>query len=166
MTSTTQKQKSGFITGRHLARLSAIQALYQMDIANKKSKYVVQEFNEHWFVLDAGEGKDYPDKTFFELVVLGVVAEQDAIDVAISSKLNEKWKLSRLDATLRAILRCASFEMLNMKDIPAIVVIDEYVGLAREFFDDRETKFINAALDKMAREHRADELCVDKKTDG
>ncbi len=151
---------------RHLARLSAVQALYQMEIADAKSKQVVREFNEHWFETEGGnedgdengDGKITPDRKFFESLVLGVVAEQDAIDVAVAKRLNKKWKLSRMDATLRAIMRCGCYELLRSSEIPAIVIIDEYVGLARDFFEDKEPGYVNAALDKLAREFRADEM--------
>ncbi|MCF6274829.1 MAG: transcription antitermination factor NusB, partial [Robiginitomaculum sp.] len=124
--------------GRHLARLSAVQALYQMEIAEQKSKLVVRQFNEHWTEQAAKDGEGIADSDFFELIVLGVVAEQDAVDEAIAGKLGKNWKLSRLDVTLRAIMRCASYELLRMFDVPAIVVVDEYVGLAKDFYAGKE----------------------------
>ena len=145
---------------RHLARLSAIQAVYQMELANHKSKLVVRQFNEHWTENPVQEGDISADSEFFELIVLGVVAEQDMIDEAISGKLGKNWKLSRLDATMRAIMRCASYEMLRMFNVPALVVIDEYVGLASDFYGGKEPGFVNAALDKLARECRPGEFGI------
>jgi len=146
------------IERRRLARLSAVQALYQMEMANQKSKLVVREFNEHWFENAAREGDITAESDFFELLVLGVVAEQDIIDKAIVGKLNKKWTLKRLDVILRAILRCASFEMLRLFDVPGIVIVDQYVGLTRDFYEGNEANFINAALDKLAREVRPAEF--------
>lgn len=143
---------------RQLARLSAVQALYQMELADQKSKLVVRDFNDHWFDNAAEAGEVTADREFFELIVLGVVAEQDAVDAAISAKLNEKWKLHRLDITLRAIMRCATYEILRMFDVPGIVIIDQYVGLARDFYEGKEPSFVNAALDKLAREYRTAEF--------
>lgn len=152
---------SGLDTNRrHLARLSAVQALYQMEISDQKSKLVVRQFNEHWKQHQAKDGAVNADSDFFELIVLGVVAEQDAVDEAISGKLGKNWKLSRLDVTLRAIMRCASYELLRMFDVPAIVVIDEYVGLAKDFYAGKEPNFVNAALDKLARERRPGEFGI------
>lgn len=145
---------------RHLARLSAVQALYQMEIAEQKSKFVVRQFNEHWKEHEVKDGDISADSEFFELIVLGVVAEQEDVDKAISGKLGKNWKLSRLDVTLRAIMRCASYELLRMFDVPAIVVIDEYVGLAKDFYAGKEPNFVNAALDKLARERRPGEFGI------
>ena len=145
---------------RQLARLSAVQALYQMDLVDEKSKFVVREFNEHWFENAAKSGETSADKDFFELLVLGVVAEQDAVDAAVSAKLNEKWKLHRLDIILRAIMRCASYEMLRMFDVPAVVIVDQYVSLTTAFYAGKEPNFVNAALDKLARELRPAEFGV------
>lgn len=143
---------------RQLARLSAVQALYQMELADQKSKLVVREFNEHWFENAAVAGEVTADTDYFELIVLGVVAEQDAIDEAISAKLNKKWKLHRLDIILRAIMRCASYELLRIFDVPGIVIVDQYVSIACDFYEGNEPNFVNAALDKLARECRTAEF--------
>ena len=159
------------IQRRRLARLSAVQALYQMELADQKSKLVVREFNEHWFENAASAGEVTAEEEFFELLVLGVVAEQDTIDKAIAGKLNKKWTLKRLDVILRAILRCASYEMLRLFDVPGVVIIDQYVGLTRDFYEGSEANFVNAALDKLAREIRTGEfdeatISGDKAVDG
>ncbi|PHR93325.1 MAG: transcription antitermination factor NusB [Robiginitomaculum sp.] len=145
---------------RRLARLSAIQALYQMELADQKSKRVVRDFNDHWFDNAAKSGNVTADREFFELIVLGVVAEQDAVDAAISAKLNAKWKIHRLDITLRAIMRCGAYEILRMFDVPGVVIVDQYVGLARDFYEGNEPNFVNAALDKLAREYRTAEFGI------
>ena len=144
---------------RQSARLHAVQALYQMELAGQKSKMAVREFDEHWLAeMDVETGRT--DRDFFELIVLGVVAEQAAIDAAIAGKLAKGWRLSRLDTVLRAILRCATFELMRLFEVPAIVVIDQYVGLTKEFYDDKQADFINAALDKLAREKRPGEFGI------
>jgi N utilization substance protein B len=81
-----------------------------------------------------------------------VVAQQAAVDKAIKTRLAEGWRLERLDATLRAILRAGAFELLNRADVPTEVAIDEYVEIAKSFFDGTETGFVNGALDKIARD--------------
>ena len=169
---TENDMPSNDMRSRHLARLSAVQALYQMELADQKSKLVVRQFNEHWKEHEVKDGQVSADSEFFELIVLGVVSEQEAIDKAITGKLGKNWKLSRLDVTLRAIMRCASYELLRMFNVPAIVVVDEYVGLAKDFYAGKEPNFVNAALDKLARECRPGEFGIPpqasdtKKTDG
>lgn len=151
---------------RQLARLSAVQALYQMELADQKSKLVVRQFHDHWFENAAQSGEITADTDYFELIVLGVVAEQDVIDTAISAKLNEKWELHRLDIILRAIMRCAAYEILRMFDVPGIVIVDQYVSIARDFYEGKEPNFVNASLDKLARESRPAEFGVGPSIDG
>ncbi len=142
---------------RQSARLSAVQALYQMEIGEQKSKLTVRQFDEHWLAEFDAEGAE-TDRAFFELIVLGVVAEQDEIDAAIRGILAKGWRLSRLEAVLRAILRCAAFELMRLFEVPAVVVIDEYVNLTKDFYDNKEADFVNAALDKLAHQKRPGEF--------
>ncbi len=151
---------------RRLARLSAVQALYQMELSSQKSKLVIHQFNEKWQKAAHGHGGGNIDTELFELIVLGVVAEQDTVDEAIAGKLGKNWKLSRLDVTMRAIMRCASYELLRLFEVPAVVIIDQYVGLARDFYGGKEPGFVNGALDKLARERRPGEFAVPGNDDG
>ena len=148
------------ITGelRGAARLAAVQALYQMELSGQGANAVVMQFRNHEFGYDGEENFVAVDEEFFEEIVTGVVREQDVIDDKIRARLTEKWKLSRLDITLRAIMRSAVFELGFRVDVPAKVVIDEYVTLAMDFYDGPEPKFVNAALDKLARDVRTYEF--------
>ncbi|MCA3734717.1 MAG: transcription antitermination factor NusB, partial [Phenylobacterium sp.] len=94
------------------------------------------------------------DETFFAELVRGVVTEQRRIDPAIARRLAQGWRLERLDATVRAILRAGAFELAHRPDVPVEVVINEYVDLARSFFEGPEPGFVNAALDGLARDVR------------
>jgi N utilization substance protein B len=139
---------------RHSARLAAVQALYQMELAGAGAEEVTEEFIAHRF----GEFEVQPDADFFSAIVSGVPRHQVEIDRAIAQCLSENWTLARMDSILRAILRAAAFELIARRDVPAKVVIDEYVGLARAFFSGDEPGFVNAALDNMARRKRAREF--------
>ncbi len=139
---------------RSAARLAAVQALYQMELAGGGAEEVAAEFAAHRFA----EFSDPPDADFFAAVVTGVPQHQVEIDKAIAACLSQSWTLARVDSILRAILRAAGFELVARHDVPAKVVIDEYVGIAREFFSGDEPGFINAALDAIARRKRAPEF--------
>ena len=139
---------------RHAARLGAVQALYQMEMSGGGAEDVVREFAEHRF----GQLPVPPDADFFAAIVNGVPKHQVEIDRAIAASLSEKWKLERVDSILRAILRCGVFELVARRDVPARVVIDEYVAVAGAFFGGDEPGFINAALDNIARRKRAAEF--------
>lgn len=137
---------------RRLARLAAVQALYQMELAGMGADEVVDEFIAHRF--EDSEA----DIEFFKSIVAGVPPHQTEIDKAIARCLSENWTLARMDSILRAILRAGGFELVARKDVPARVVIDEYVGIAHDFFAGDEPGFANAALDAMAHRKRAPEF--------
>ncbi|MEY4708050.1 MAG: hypothetical protein RJB58_1773 [Pseudomonadota bacterium] len=139
---------------RHAARLGAVQALYQMEMSGDGAEEVAAEFAEHRFA----ELPATPDGEFFHAVVNGVPQHQVEIDRAIAGALSEKWKLERVDSILRAVLRCGVFELVARRDVPAKVVIDEYVAVSGAFFGGDEPGFVNAALDTIARRKRASEF--------
>jgi N utilization substance protein B len=141
---------------RSVARLAAVQALYQMDVSGVGAEAVVREFAEHRFSRDLeGARLAQADEAFFGQLVRGVVAEQGDIDKAIVRRLADGWRLERIDATVRAILRSGAFELMRRAEIPSEVAIDEYVEIAKSFFDGPEPGFVNAALDRIARDERA-----------
>ena len=115
---------------RHAARLGAVQALYQMEMSGNGAEEVAAEFAEHRF----GELPAAPDGEFFHAIVNGVPQHQVEIDRAIAASLSEKWKLERVDSILRAIMRCGVYELIARRDVPAKVVIDEYVAVSGAFF--------------------------------
>ena len=87
-----------------------------------------------------------------------MVREQRAIDQQVDAALSAGWPLKRVEAVLRAILRAGAYELLFRKDVPARVVITEYVDVAHGFYGDDEPGLVNAVLDTLAREVRGDEL--------
>ena len=140
---------------RSVARLAAVQALYQMEVSGVGVDAVVREFTDHRFGGDI-EGADLAeaDEAFFAELIRGVVADQSAIDQAIARRLAAGWRLERIDATLRAILRAGAYELTRRPDVPTEVAIDEYVEIAKSFFEGPEAGFVNAALDGIARDRR------------
>ena len=141
---------------RSVARLAVVQALYQMEAAGAGAEAVIREFGDHRFDRDLeGVRLARADEVFFADLVRGVVADQADVDQAIRKRLAENWRLDRIDATARAILRAGAFELMRRADVPAEIAIDEYVEIAKSFFDGPEAGFINAALDAIARDERA-----------
>lgn len=143
---------------RHAARLAAVQALYQMEISGDGADDVTTEFVEFRFGREAEVTPGEPDAEFFADIVHGVPARQKEIDKAITKCLAANWRLSRVDSLLRAILRAGAYEILARPDVPAKVVIDEYVSLTHAFEAEDATPFINAALDKLAHQKRPQEF--------
>jgi N utilization substance protein B len=144
---------------RGAARLAAVQALYQMDIAGTGLNEILAEFQSHWIGREV-EGEQYlpAEAAFFRDVVSGVVRDQAKLDPLIDDALQKGWPLKRIDAILRAVLRAGSYELEHRKDVPGRVVVSEYVDVAHAFVEKDETGMVNAVLDQIARQFRADEF--------
>ncbi|MEM9014002.1 MAG: transcription antitermination factor NusB [Pseudomonadota bacterium] len=145
---------------RSAARLAAVQGLFQMEASGTGVDAVIREFEAHRLgaTLD-GAKLAAADRTLFSDILRGAVETQNRLDPYIERQLAENWKLSRIDATIRAILRAGLYEMFRRPDIPFKVVIDEYVEIAKSFFEDgEEPGFINGVLDAAARAARDDEF--------
>lgn len=137
---------------RGAARLAAVQALYQMDIGRQSLEDTLAQFQTFNLGREI-EGEQYlpADADFFGQIVRGVIKSQLDIDPTIDNALTDGWPVGRIDATLRAILRAATFELLRRRDIPASVVITEYVDVAKAFYEDDAPKMVNGVLDTIAK---------------
>ncbi len=144
---------------RGAARLAAVQALYQMDIAGAGINDIFAEFESHWLGNEV-EGEKYlpAEAAFFRDVVSGVVRDQTKLDPLIDDALSKGWPLKRIDAILRAVLRAGAYELEHRKDVPGRVVVSEYVDVAHAFVESEETGMVNAVLDQIARQFRGDEF--------
>ena len=144
---------------RGAARLAAVQALYQMDISGAGLNEILAEFESHWLGREV-EGAQYlpAEAAFFRDIVRGVVAEQRQLDPMIDVVLSGGWPLKRVEALLRAVLRAGAYELGHRTDVPARVVVSEYVDVANAFVEPDETGMVNAVLDQLARQLRAGEF--------
>jgi N utilization substance protein B len=144
---------------RAAARLAAAQALYEMEVADKGLGDILAEFEAHWIGREV-EGDQYnpAELEFFRDVVSGVLKDQLAIDRGLDEALAKGWPLKRVEALMRAILRAAYYELRGRLDVPARVVIAEYVDIAAAFFGPEESGMINAVLDAVARASRPAEF--------
>jgi N utilization substance protein B len=144
---------------RSAARLAIVQALYQMEVAGKGLNEIFAEFETHWIGREI-EGVQYKpaELAFFRAILQGVLDDQAAIDRQIDTALEGGWPLQRIEAALRAVLRAGAYELRSRKDVPARVVIKEYVDVAGAFFGSVESGMINAVLDRIARDARPGEL--------
>lgn len=149
----------GLHKGRSAARLAAVQALYQIELGGMKADSVIAEFMAHRLDRSIdGERASAADRAHFVAVVEGAARRAGDLDRLVAEVLAEGWTLKRLGALLRALMRAAAFELLELEAVPCRVVIDEYVALAGSFFPDREPAFVNGALDKLARRLRPAEF--------
>jgi len=146
------------IDARRAARLGAVQALYQMEMSGASTAQVIDEFDTGKLPrhTEASITDVEGDMDLFKTLVEKAVDRQLTLDRAIARHLSRGWKLERLDAVARAILRAGAAELEQRKDIPTAVVIDEYVEIAKSFFDGPEPGFVNATLDACAKDLRGD----------
>ena len=144
---------------RGAARLAAVQALYQMDLAGTGLNEILTEFEGHWLGGEV-EGAQYrpAEAAYFRDIVGGVVREQTRLDPQIDAALARGWPLRRIEAILRAVLRAGAYELACRSDVPARVVMSEYVDVAAAFVDEEETGMVNAVLDQLAHQLRAAEF--------
>jgi transcription antitermination protein NusB len=152
----TEAERKLTAARRSGARLAAVQAIYQMEQTEQSGRSVIADFMEDRLGLnDEGEPIEEADPDIFKSVVEGVVERQEEIDAAIMKRLASGWKIERLDATSRAILRAAVYELIAEISLPSQIILDEYVSIAHAFFEGAEPKFINGVLDSVSRDVRA-----------
>jgi len=133
-----------------------VQALYQMEQTEQSARSVIADFMEDRLGLnDEGEPVEEADPDIFKSIVDGTVERQETIDAAIMKRLASGWKIERLDATSRAILRAGVYELIAEISLPSQIILDEYVSIAHAFFEGAEPKFINGLLDAVSRDVRA-----------
>ncbi len=141
------------------ARLAAVQALYQIEIAGGEVDDVVAEFLVHRSTRSGGDEPAFDsDPGLFEHLVREVMRRHDELDGLLSGALAANWPLERLEIVLRCILRVGACELVARRDVPAPVIITEHVDLAHAFFDGAEPGLVNGVLDRLARNLRPGEL--------
>lgn len=156
---TEPKPKPPAQAARSAARVGAVQALYQMDLGGADVTDVIREFTMIRFPnSEAGETLAGADPAFFAELLRGVVRRQRELDPMIDDQLATGWRLARVDSILRAILRSGAFELVERHDVPARVVINEYIDVAHAFFDEDEPKVVNGVLDRLAHRLRPAEF--------
>jgi transcription antitermination protein NusB len=140
---------------RSAARLAAVQALYQQDMEGIPVAQLLHEFHHHRLGATI-DGVEYADAEvdFFDDLVKGADARRDELDALIAGRLASGWSLARLDKPMKAILRAGAYELAARADVPAAIVISEYVDVAKAFYDSRETGFVNGLLDALAKDVR------------
>jgi transcription antitermination protein NusB len=153
------RQRSGN-RRRSVARLAAVQALYQLE-ANPETEpdAVIREFARHRFGEEIDDDRlGEADRALFADIVHGVSDDQEQLDAGISATLNEEWPLLRLDAVLRAILRAGAYELVHRRDVPPRVSLKEYTVIAHAFFTVNEPGLANGVINRIAHMLRAADL--------
>ncbi|MEC7734589.1 MAG: transcription antitermination factor NusB [Pseudomonadota bacterium] len=136
------------------SRLFAVQILYEMEINGKSFEIIQKRFEEEsFFEIEKINDLGAPSKAYIEILVKGVSNHQDKVDNIIKDNL-VNWSLPRINSLARAILRTSVFELLDVNDVPNKVVFNEYIEIAKFFFDGDEPSFINAVLDSVSKNYK------------
>ncbi|MCX7913612.1 MAG: transcription antitermination factor NusB [Thermodesulfovibrionales bacterium] len=139
---------------RRKARQYALQFLYGIDITSNSEKESIEDYREKLDVFwQETQEKDAEIIKFAEDIILKTLENQELIDTIIQSYA-ENWRLSRMSAVDRNILRLATFEILFRRDIPHAVTINEAIEIAKIYSSSESASFINGILDKIAKERR------------
>ena len=134
------------MTDRHQAREAALQALYFWEMGGTTPEVALETvFDEHQS--DAAPHV----RAFAARLASGVAADVAALDTRIGPHCTH-WRIERLAAVDRLILRMAAWELVHDPGIPGPVVIDEAIELARTFGGGESARFINGVLDAVARD--------------
>jgi N utilization substance protein B len=156
--STESERRPGHGRRRSAARLAAVQALYQIELAGAPVERVIKEFAQNGMREIEGARLGEVDEELFADLVRGVVKRRDELDRTIGEALTPEWPLMRLETVLRAILRAGAYELLARADVPVPVVISEYLDIGHAFYAGKEPGLINGVLDRVARILRPHEL--------
>ena len=136
---------------RHRSRQRALQVLFLWDVRRQPIAEAISSFYDTLASEEEDPERAAPDE-FMEELVRGASEHAGDIDKRIIEK-SEHWRLERMPAVDRNILRLAVYEMTDLAT-PAPVVIDEALELARQFSGDESVSFINGVLDAVHRDPR------------
>ncbi len=147
------KPSKSEIMTRSNARVLAVQAAYALDIMGSQNfanivSSVLQ--NQSIFLKSLGRAKstEVDEKLYFH-IVKGITHNQIAIDAQLTPHLASDWRVERLGAVVRAILRAAAYELMYSKKFDVALIINEYLDIAKIMSHGGEVGFINKVLDSM-----------------
>ncbi|MDX2028277.1 MAG: transcription antitermination factor NusB [Alphaproteobacteria bacterium] len=143
-------------SAKRLARLAAVQGLYQIALTHRLPNEVIKDFLAHpaTFLQDAGDNPAV-DAELFDEIVSGVTRNNEALDEMLAGALDAKVSANRIEILLRATLRAGAYELHHHGSVPAGVIINDYVDVAHAFFNAKEPGLVNAVLDKLAKNLRS-----------
>jgi N utilization substance protein B len=153
-------RQTGGARRRSIARLAAVQALYQLELnPGLGAEAAIREFirDRLGHEID-GDIYGEADEALFADIVRGVARNRSRLDETLSAALSEEWPLGRLETLLRLILEAGAYELVHRADIPPRVTMKEYVAIGHAFFTGKEPRLANGVLDHLARTLRAAEL--------
>ena len=142
------------ISHRTTARMIAVQGLYQMEMTGRTIRDIIENFKNFTYAPNIVHiDLETYDYSYTEDILRGVIQNQNVIDPLIENTLTEGWSLKRLDRVMCALLRASIYELLYAPDVPAKVVMNEYINLASAFGLNDNNSLANGVLNHIARSH-------------
>ena len=141
---------------RKNSRKIAVQAVFQFFFSKQDINLILEEFCIYRIKENIRSKSKY-DIDFLKKIVVGVQENEKKIISLIECNLSQDWLINRLDPTMQAIISLAIYELINCKDIPLKVIINEYVSIARQYLDDGNIGFVNGILDNLAKKIRIEQ---------
>jgi N utilization substance protein B len=146
---------------KRASRIAAIQAIYTREVRDKppSAAKLLEQIHQQWTdSIAAQDGEwpmmDKPENALLESVLLGTLEKLAEVDELIATRIKENWKAERMDPVMRAILRCAVYELAFQPERKTHTLLDEYVTIAGGFFDGQELGYIHSALQQLGTELR------------
>jgi N utilization substance protein B len=141
---------------RRLARLAAVQGLYQIALGQESADALMSRFlADPGVLLQEEQMVIAVDAPMVGQIVAGVCEHQDALDTMLGGAISERLSVDRLEPLLKAILRAGAFELHYCPTVATGIIVNDYVDVAHGFFDAKEPGLVNAVLDKLAKNLRA-----------
>jgi transcription antitermination factor NusB len=155
---------------KHVARFVAILSLYSHEMQDQRTiAQIAKSIKKAYLekdLFDLGLNLESlalvelhaPDEELLEQLIRLSEENREAIEQLVKDNLIAKYNFDRLDKVIKAVLRLASLELLYCGDVPAKIIIDEYVSLTKTFYENNEAGFVNKVIDVMARAARSTEI--------
>ena len=143
-------------TMRRLARLAAVQGLYQLALMPEAADALIRRFRaDPGVLLQEEQTVIAVDTDLFGQIVAGVSEHQADLDAMIAGAVSERLSADRMEPLLKAILRAGVFELHHHAQTPTGIIVNDYVDVAHGFFDAKEPGLVNAILDRLAKTLRS-----------
>ena len=146
---------------KKLARLAAVQALYQIELTGRPLKEILKNYKDNpgeliqEIGLDPATAQQPPDFALLGQIVTGVMGDLPTVDGMINGAVDARHSADRIEILLRSILRCGTYELYNHTEIAQGIVVNDYVDVAHAYFNANEPGLVNAVLDKLSKNLRS-----------
>ena len=155
------------LNSKTLARIAAVQAVYQYSLSNfeENIEKIHSNIQNFYGQRDLQEDMGYEDenlkfklhKNFYKKIFDSFIENREIVDEEVKKHLSQEWNFDNLHENLKSIVRCGVTEILFLKEVPGKVIVSEYTDLSSEMLKQTEIGFVNSMLDKVKSEIRENE---------